>query len=73
MADCFWAISYHSDNKKNKIDILMQSGILHQIIGYIDDDYLSIVVPSIRIIGNVSTGTALQTDELLKYNVLSPL
>lgn len=51
----------------------MQSNIIPRVISFVDDDYLSIVVPSIRIIGNVSTGNAVQTDELLKYDVLTPL
>jgi|LakMenEpi03Aug12_release.lakeMendotaPanAssembly.Ray.scaffolds.fasta_scaffold1058830_1 hypothetical protein len=51
----------------------MKSNIIPKVVNFIDDDYLSIVVPSIRIVGNVSTGTAIQTDELLKYDVLSSL
>lgn len=62
IADCCWAISYNSDVKKGKIDILVNSGIIPKIVSYITDDYLSLVVPSVRILGNVSTGTAAQTD-----------
>ena len=34
---------------------------------------MGILVPSIRILGNISTGTSEQTGELLKYDILTPL
>lgn len=68
LADCSWAISYHSDAKKNKISTLMDTNITPAVIRHISDSYLSLVVPSIRIIGNISTGTTVQADEILKFN-----
>lgn len=73
IADCCWAISYNSDAKKNKIDVLINSGIIPKIVSYITDSYLSLVVPCVRILGNVSTGTAQQTDEILKCNGINQL
>ncbi len=62
IADCCWAISYNSDAKKGKIEILINAGIIPKIVNFITDPYLSLVVPCVRILGNVSTGTAAQTD-----------
>ena len=73
MADCSWAISYHSDAKKNKICTLIDTNITPAVIRHISDSYLSLVVPSIRIIGNISTGTTVQADEILKYNGVEEL
>jgi len=72
-ADCCWAISYNSDSKKGKIDVLINSGIIPKIVSYITDSYLSLVVPCVRILGNVSTGTASQTDEILKCGGINQL
>lgn len=73
IADCCWAISYNSDAKKGKIDILINSGVIPKIVSYITDEYLSLVVPCVRILGNVSTGTASQTDEILKHGGINQL
>lgn len=73
IADCCWAISYNSDAKKGKIDVLINSGIIPKIVSFITDDYLSLVVPCVRILGNVSTGTASQTDEILKCGGVNQL
>ncbi len=73
IADCCWAISYNSDNKKNKIDTLINAGIIPKIVSYINDSYLSLVVPCVRILGNVSTGTSVQTDEILKAGGITQL
>jgi hypothetical protein len=73
IADCCWAISYNSDAKKGKIEVLINSGIIPKIVNYITDPYLSLVVPCVRILGNVSTGTAPQTDEILKCGGIKQL
>jgi hypothetical protein len=33
IADCCWAISYHSDASKNKIQVVIDSKVIHNIIG----------------------------------------
>ena len=73
IADACWAISYNSDNKKGKIDTLINAGLIPKIVSFITDDYLSLVVPCVRILGNVSTGTSTQTDEILKVNGINQL
>lgn len=34
---------------------------------------MAVLVPSIRILGNISTGSAEHTGELLKYDIFGPL
>eukprot|EP00178_Gracilaria_changii_P007837 TRINITY_DN24422_c0_g1_i1.p1 TRINITY_DN24422_c0_g1~~TRINITY_DN24422_c0_g1_i1.p1 ORF type:complete len:114 (-),score=12.11 TRINITY_DN24422_c0_g1_i1:262-603(-) len=43
------------------------------IIKYVEDPSMAILIPSIRILGNISTGSADHTNELLKYDVLTPM
>ena len=73
MADCCWAISYHSDSNKNKIQVVIESGVIKSIVKNLEESSMAILVPSIRILGNVSTGTAEQTTELLNNNILLPI
>jgi len=57
MADCCWAISYHSDSNKNKIQVVVESGIVPRIVRNISESYLGLLISSIRILGNISTGS----------------
>ena len=36
ISDCCWAISYHSDANKNKIQVVIDSGIVPAIIKFLD-------------------------------------
>ena len=51
----------------------MQTNVIPVVVENITDAYLSLVVPSIRILGNVSTGTTKQTNEILKYDGINKL
>ena len=70
VADCCWAISYHSDANKNKIQVLIDSKVVPRIIDNLKEQSMAILVPSIRILGNVSTGSAEHTNELLNAGIL---
>ncbi len=52
---------------------MINSGIIHKIVNYITDPYLSLVVPCVRILGNVSTGTTPKIDEILKCGGINQL
>jgi len=58
LADCCWAVSYHSDANKNKIQVVVESRIIPKIIKHLEDINMALLVPSIRILGNISTGSA---------------
>jgi importin subunit alpha-6/7 len=73
IADCCWAISYHSDANKNKIQTVIDSGVVPNIIKNLEEPSMAILVPSIRILGNISTGSSDHTNELLNFDILSPL
>lgn len=73
IADSCWAISYHSDASKNKIQVVVESKVIPRIIRNLEEPSMAMLVPSIRILGNISTGTADHTNELLASGILSPL
>ena len=70
ISDCCWAISYHSDSNKNKIQVVVASGVIPRIIRNLSESSMGILIPSIRILGNVSTGSVEHGNELLAHNVL---
>lgn len=51
----------------------MDSGILVRVIKNLFDASVTLLIPSIRIVGNVSTGTSEQTSTLLAQDILTPL
>ncbi len=73
IADCCWALSYHSSSRKSNIDMLLDSGIVPKVVEFMTDSYLSLVVPCVRIVGNISNGSAAQTEELIKNGVLDSI
>lgn len=73
LADCCWAISYHSDANKNKIQVVVDSEVIPRIIKNLEESTMPLLVPSIRILGNISTGTAEHTNKLLSAGILNPL
>jgi hypothetical protein len=62
LADCCWAISYHSDANKNKIQTVIDSGVVPRIIKNLEETAMGLVIPSIRILGNISTGSVEHTN-----------
>ena len=38
ISDCCWAISYHSDSNKNKIQVVVASGVIPKIISNLSAD-----------------------------------
>lgn len=73
IADCCWAISYHSDANKNKIQLVVDSDVIPRIISHLEEPAMGLLIPSIRILGNVSTGSVEHTNVLLSHNILGLL
>jgi hypothetical protein len=73
LADCCWAISYHSDSNKAKIQLVLDTGVVPRIIRNLSESAMGLLIPSIRILGNISTGSAEHTNELIVNGVLDPL
>lgn len=62
IADSCWAISYHSDSNRPKIQIVVDSGVVKRIVENLSEPSMALLVPSIRILGNISTGTVEHTN-----------
>jgi len=58
LSDCCWAISYHIDSQCNNIIELINTGVVPYIINHLDNHPIDVLIPSIRILGNISTGSA---------------
>lgn len=68
LADCCWAMSYHSD-QSNQIEIVINSGVVPHLIKFLHAPKLNLVIPALRILGNISAGNANQTEVLILNNI----
>jgi len=69
LVDAAWAMVYLSDGKndsKNRVDLVLETKICHGLVRHISmDQRLSALVPVLRILGNLLSGTEDQTSEVL--------
>ena len=76
LSDVMWAVCNHSEVQKSKISKIVDvPGFVSRAIQVSYDAFnnKALLVPSLRIVGNVSSGNELHTEELLKNKVLDLL
>jgi len=49
-------MSYLSDGDENRIDLVIKTGVIPTLIKLLDHPYLSILIPTLRTLGNIVTG-----------------
>ena len=59
MTDAAWALSYLSDGDNSRIDIVIETGVIKALIGLLKHPFLSILIPCLRTLGNIVSGTNL--------------
>lgn len=53
--------------------MVVESGIIPRIIKHLDEPAMGLLIPSIRILGNISTGSVDHANELISHNILGLL
>jgi hypothetical protein len=56
LVDCCWALSYIIDGSKEVITEFMIPELIDRLIGLVNHQTLSIQIPVIRTLGNMTTG-----------------
>jgi len=66
-----WTISYITEIDDSMIELVIELGIMKRIVDLLDKE--SLQIPALRAIGNIATGSNVQTQHLLNTGILSKL
>ena len=73
LTDACFIFSYMTEHYKDTINDLLDIEIIPQIIKLLDVDSQYIVISSLRVVGNIASGNANQTQQLLDWGILDCL
>jgi hypothetical protein len=73
LINVLWTFSYLSDGENEKIQNIIDLGVVPDIINCTNKKTVNVATPALRCVGNMLTGTDIQTDFLLKYHVITYL
>jgi hypothetical protein len=65
MADVGWALSYVSDGDNDRIEAVVSQGVVPKLVDMLLSNRTELIVPALRTLGNIVTGTDAQTQLVL--------
>ncbi|CAD8136216.1 unnamed protein product [Paramecium pentaurelia] len=73
LTDACWAMSYLSDGDNSRLQTVIDSQVVPTLIKLLDHSSLQLVIPTLRILGNVVTGDEQQTTYVLNQGLLNKI
>jgi len=69
-ADTCWALSYLSDGSNDKIQAILDTGIIPLLVELLKSPQTGVLTPALRTVGNIVTGDDAQTDAVISAGAL---
>lgn len=73
LTDACWALSYLSDGTNDKIQSVIEAGVVPRLVELLQHQSPSVLIPALRSIGNIVTGDDLQTQCVISHGALLSL
>ena len=73
LTEACWALSYLADGTNDKIQAVIESGVVRRLVELLGHPSPSVQTPALRAVGNIVTGDDLQTQIVINCGVLGSL
>ncbi|KFM56942.1 Importin subunit alpha-2, partial [Stegodyphus mimosarum] len=73
VTDACWALSYLTDGSNDKIQEVINSGVVPRLVSLLEVKDVAVVTPALRAVGNIVTGDDVQTQAVIDAGALEPL
>ncbi|RVW62203.1 Importin subunit alpha-1a [Vitis vinifera] len=70
LTDACWALSYLSDGTNDKVQAVIEAGVCPRVVELLLYSSPSVLIPALRMVGNIVTGDDMQTQCIINHQAL---